>query len=67
MIFITPNIIGNKFQTDSGTEWTCIGYGCPPDKGWPYVVGKTFDSTNNRTTCQTFRFADIKFMGEIKL
>lgn len=67
-IFEPLRMCGTKFFADADTslaEWECIGIGTPPDSGRPYVVGKRFDSANNRTMIDTFSLHKVAFIGKI--
>jgi hypothetical protein len=64
-IFDTTKLNGAKFNTTDGVEWICIGIGTPPDAGRPYVVGKRFESADNRTVVDTFPLSKVKFFGQI--
>lgn len=46
-------------------EWTCVGYGQDPKSGVNYIVGTTFDSTNNRSRLNTFLIKDVTFKGPV--
>jgi len=57
---------GKVFNTtgiDSKTDFTCIGVG--QGDGHPYVVGLSWDQTNNRTRISSHLFKDVIFVGKI--
>lgn len=59
-------VIGAGFyKTDPHMTYICIGYGQDPTSGANYIVGKEFDSTNNRTTIKTFLFREVTFVGQL--
>jgi hypothetical protein len=66
-MFIDPDsIIHKKFVVNGDPnvfEYECVGYsdGC----GTILILGKQFDSTNNRTVLKSFKLTEIKFFGKV--
>lgn len=59
-IDITP--FKGKTYEHNGTQYECVMVYL---NQYLIVLGKTFDSTNNRTTFITHKLVDVKFLGKI--
>jgi hypothetical protein len=63
-MFIDPTtIVGKKFvMNDPAIEYVCVGYG---QNDTFLIFGAANDVTNNRFTLKSFKFSEVKFIGQI--
>jgi hypothetical protein len=65
-MYIDENFIYRKFTVNgdpNNIEYESAGYsdGC----GTILIIGKQFDSVNNRTVLKSFKLTEVKFIGKV--
>jgi len=67
-MYMSDKIIGHEFKhdMDPNAQFICIGYSQSP--GQPHlIIGSTWDQASNRTRINTFKFGEIKFVGQFPI
>lgn len=59
-------IKGQQFTVnDPNITYTALDVYLPPDSGYPFVVGLSWDQASNRTKFYTFKLKDVTFVGKL--